>query len=109
MYCNMYLDGCRYNRYIIYSTSGKNGKYDKHSYMVDGKLVVHCITKNNEYILVNEDGEIIESRIVHYSDNINTFKIDNGYLTCTYEGYELVKWDYISPALRTKQALAEIE
>ena len=50
--------------------------------MVDGKLVVRCKTKNNEYILVNEDGEIIESRLVHYSDdNINTFKIDNGYLT----------------------------
>jgi hypothetical protein len=78
--------------------------------MVDGKLVVHCLTKNNEYILVNEDGEIIESKIVHYSDDdINTFKIDNGYLTCTYEGYELVKWDYFSPALKTKQALAEIE
>ena len=59
--------------------------------MVDGKLVIHCKTKNNEYILVNEDGEIIESRLVHYSDdNINTFKIDNGYLTCTYEGRELV-------------------
>jgi hypothetical protein len=72
---------------------------------VNNKPAVCCRNINDEFILINSDGIIIETE-VSYSQESHTFKIGNGNLNYN-RNKSGVFWTYISaPALNTKPAVA---
>jgi hypothetical protein len=91
---------------IIYSISGEIKQLEETNYLtVDGKMAVCCHTANNNYIIIDEDGKIIDSQVSCSESNI--YKVGNGHLL-----YEYIKslgnvWTFITePALKTKPAAA---
>jgi len=72
---------------------------------IDDKPAVCCCTIDYKCILINSDGNIIETEVV-YSKPGSLFKFGNGYLINMSEDYKDDKsWQYISaPALNTKPA-----
>jgi hypothetical protein len=86
-------------------------------YEVDNKPVCSLITQDKDYILVNSDGEIVETEIIFSKDKYN-FKTKHGTLKATQPpdllyyphlpGYYYTPrliWTYVAdPALNTKPA-----
>ncbi len=94
---------------IIYSISGEFKQLEKTIYLtVDGKMAVCCRTANNNFIIVDEDGKIIDSQVSGSESNI--FKVGNSYLCENIEPLRNPFWTYTTePALKTKPALAAAE
>lgn len=72
---------------------------------IDNKPVCSFITQANNYILVNSDGEIVESEII-FSNAENEFKTKHGTLKAAQLLNKLI-WTYVADlALKTKPAAA---
>ncbi len=71
-------------------------------------MAVCCRTANNNFIIVDEDGKIIDAQVSGSESNI--FKVGNGYLCENIEPLRNPFWTYTTePALKTKPALAAAE
>lgn len=97
------------NYFIIYCTKDDLKGYYRSSFRhlyVNDKPAVCCCNINGEFILINSDGHIIETEIVH-SKTGQMFKVYNGYLDYDYDNNHKIVWTFTSlPALNTKPAAA---
>jgi hypothetical protein len=91
---------------IIYYPTG-NIEYIKErthqGIIIDGKPAVCCQTIDSKYIIINSDGEIIETETVYATVKyIDDYKVGNGTLRLIHR---LAMWEYTTnPALKTKPA-----
>jgi hypothetical protein len=103
--------------YIFYCPSNTLTWNERDEYYeVDNKPVCSLVTQDKDYILVNSDGEVVETEIIFSKDN--NFKIKHGTLKATQlsdllyyphlPGYFYtphLTWTYVAdPALKTKSA-----
>jgi hypothetical protein len=100
--------------FIIYCTNSKieatGGSLS--TCLIDGVLSVCGITKTNEIVLINANGEIIKDAIVIYSepDNEYLYKLNiYGEIFRVKDGCCNYKWIYNNPSPNTKPAVLAAE